>query len=226
MLLDCEDGKQKELIIDCGSKNGMGTIEKIAGLISKIDGLRMGIHEIKETMLWVTHLHEDHYNGLDSSISNLLHELCNRIGTIIIGGDIEQAKLCADFGRWIQQRINRRISKKPVFCLKVWDYNRWDVQRIVKALDSFRKGCSGDPKFFAIIPRGYRLDASDNENAQSLALGVQYNGVRMLFPGDAPGKTFQSLPDNSKDFVRNVNILIAPHHGSFEADNEWWWCYD
>jgi hypothetical protein len=219
ILLTCEDGKQKELIIDCGSKNGIGAIERVVDSMDKIDGLREDARETKETMLWITHLHKDHYNGLDST-SSIVSQLCNRIGTVIIGGDVEQAKGCAGFGRWIQQ-------KRSVLDLKVWNYSCPELQSILKALRFFQEGCSGNPWFFAIVPDGYyHLSESDNENAQSLVLGMQYNGVRMLFPGDAPGKMFQTLSDYDKDFVRDVNILIAPHHGSFEANNEWWWCCD
>ncbi|MDR0740841.1 MAG: hypothetical protein LBF34_03990 [Puniceicoccales bacterium] len=81
-------------------------------------------------------------------------------------------------------------------------------------------------EFFVLIPQhNYKLQPSDNESAQSLVLGIEYNGVKMLFPGDAPGKMFSALPRGDQQFVQNVNILVAPHHGSFEAENERWYCY-
>jgi hypothetical protein len=224
VLWDCPNNNQKELIVDCGSKNGIGAIERIIASGEKIDRLRAGTREIRETMLWVTHLHEDHYNGLGIE-EGMKHELCSRIGTIIIGGSIEQAKQCGDFGHWIEQRIQQ---KKPVLCLQIGNYKQPNIKEVTKNLNSFQNGCVGNLKLFAIVPvsKYYKLNNGDNENAQSLVLGIEYNGVKILFPGDAPGKIFQALPEKSKDFVQNTNILIAPHHGSFEADNEWWWAYD
>lgn len=62
-------------------------------------------------------------------------------------------------------------------------------------------------------------NASDYEdnlepNDTSLVLGLEYYGVKMLFPGDAPGTMYGCLEEEDRSFVENVDILIAPHHGS------------
>ncbi|MDR0740842.1 MAG: hypothetical protein LBF34_03995 [Puniceicoccales bacterium] len=89
-------GIKKELIIDCGSTSGKSIIENKVENFSNTD--------IRESMLWITHLHIDHYNGLCGSQSSILRDFYNRIGKIIIGGAITQATQCLKSNQWWEKK--------------------------------------------------------------------------------------------------------------------------
>jgi competence protein ComEC len=54
-----------------------------------------------------------------------------------------------------------------------------------------------------------------SDNANSLTLAVEYDGRRMLLPGDleSPG-----LEDVLKELPYDCDVLLAPHHGSRQSD--------
>ncbi|KAK8850083.1 hypothetical protein M9Y10_018194 [Tritrichomonas musculus] len=60
-------------------------------------------------------------------------------------------------------------------------------------------------------------------NDTSLVLGLEYYGVKILFPGDAPGEMHDYLRKVDREFVKDVDILLAPHHGSENDHNSLWY---
>ncbi|UPA28805.1 MAG: hypothetical protein LW808_001945 [Verrucomicrobiota bacterium] len=80
-------------------------------------------------------------------------------------------------------------------------------------------------KMEPLIPTGgYEQEQENLEaNDTSLVLGLEYYGIKVLFPGDAPGKMCDCLNPDQKGFVKDVDILIAPHHGSEGKKNSLWY---
>ena len=60
-------------------------------------------------------------------------------------------------------------------------------------------------------------------NDTSLVLGLEYYGVKILFPGDAPGEMHDYLRKVDRYFFMVVDILLAPHHGSENDHNSLWY---
>ncbi|MDE6576071.1 MAG: hypothetical protein K2L24_01580 [Opitutales bacterium] len=63
------------------------------------------------------------------------------------------------------------------------------------------------------------LEANDT----SLVLALTYYGVKILFTGDAPGEMHDCLRKADRKFVKDVDILVAPHHGSEAERNGSWY---
>ena len=62
----------------------------------------------------------------------------------------------------------------------------------------------------ALVLYPYRDTEAEDKNSESLVLLIEYNGKRLLFSGDIPGKAeneiFASLP--------RIDVYKAAHHGS------------
>jgi beta-lactamase superfamily II metal-dependent hydrolase len=71
----------------------------------------------------------------------------------------------------------------------------------------------------------------DNANEASVVVKLTYNGKSILFPGDAPGKLFKSICGNpiykkrsyAKHPLKDIDILIWPHHGSMSSNSYRWY---
>lgn len=59
------------------------------------------------------------------------------------------------------------------------------------------------------------LSDFDDENSLSLVTFVQYNGVRIVFPGDLTAEAWNKFLQNVEfcRWLRSTNIFIASHHG-------------
>lgn len=103
------------------------------------------------------------------------------------------------------------------------DYDTEDGRNLLMAIDD-----SGVQKVYARIGETYALagaefeilgptEMSDNPNANSVVLRLDYNGVSALFMGDAE----QAEEENMMELglVEDVDILKVGHHGSREGSS-------
>lgn len=54
----------------------------------------------------------------------------------------------------------------------------------------------------------------------SYALLLKVNNRKIIFAGDGKADTWQDILDNCKDYIKNCDILKAPHHGHDSAFHE------
>jgi competence protein ComEC len=97
------------------------------------------------------------------------------------------------------QLVQAAIREAAVPIHKIWGGTRLKVDRDVSidVLHPPRNGVLG------------------NDNANSLTLAVEYDGRRILLPGDleSPG-----LEDVIAELPYDCDVLLAPHHGSRQSD--------
>jgi competence protein ComEC len=71
------------------------------------------------------------------------------------------------------------------------------------------------PDVNAVVMHPPRSGVIGTDNANSVILGVEYLGRRILLPGDleSPG-----LEDVTAELPYDCDVLLAPHHGSQQSD--------
>jgi len=64
---------------------------------------------------------------------------------------------------------------------------------------------------------------SGSDNANSVVLGIEYRGRRILLPGDLEPPGLESV---TAELPRKYDVVMAPHHGSVHSDPEAFaeWC--
>jgi competence protein ComEC len=116
------------------------------------------------------------------------------------------------------------IYVSPVMFRSIGDANdggpRVLRDAIVRAGVPIREIWSGDELHVGADVRGQvlhppRKGVLGSDNANSITLGVEYAGRRILLPGDleSPG-----LEDVMAELPYKCDVLLAPHHGSRRSD--------
>lgn len=232
-------GEQRGLWVDCGigfrgfSPSGYLSDEwneVIRGFLFETGMPAWGSKE--QTMLWITHLHNDHIN----EVFQINRDAAKRteavnVGSIVVGVRSSEDLRSADVAGGLPGKI---LRNENVTMAKVWGWGRRGFMDGLSAvIDNFWGNFPHESiALKPLIPseeygkngnqEGYKENL-DDENDTSLVLGLEYYGVKVLFPGDAPGKMCDCLNPNQKGFVKDVDILIAPHHGSEGKKNSLWY---
>lgn len=148
-----------------------------------------GLHRID--MLVLTHADTDHYNAVPGLLERFA--IGNVLTTTLMFPmwlDPADRSGPAELARLLD------AASVPVQSLEMGD--RWRV---------------GDAEFLVLHPDDIGVAGSDNAN--SLVLGVEYAGRRVLLPGDleSPGTEWLMRQE-----PYDVDLLLAPHHGSERSD--------
>lgn len=78
------------------------------------------------------------------------------------------------------------------------------------------EGTSGGDGLYVLAPTQELVDAANNSgdyNDCSYVLLYRTNGHRIIFGGDSYDDTWEHILDEHVDDVKNIDLLIAPHHG-------------
>jgi competence protein ComEC len=77
-------------------------------------------------------------------------------------------------------------------------------------------GNSGGNGLYILAPTPALVKyANDNESYNDISYVILYKvyGKRILFGGDADNETWNYLLENCPDDIKDIDLLIAPHHG-------------
>ncbi|UPA28807.1 MAG: hypothetical protein LW808_001955 [Verrucomicrobiota bacterium] len=252
------DPASRGLWVDCGfGKRGLvpdgcannGSWDKVVEDYFFFDGAISPSSKAsrKDTMLWITHLHEDHVervNLVGESKRPVKGKSARSVGVgaviVGVGGGNNDLPMQSGNGNLIgfSTPIQEIFNTAPLK-VKVWGTGH--------SATASRQAIRGKVEgFLGEFP--YKVDRRENirlkplipssqykatekgthqvnlvANDTSLVLGLEYYGVKILFPGDAPGEMHDCLRKADRKFVKDVDILVAPHHGSEAERNGSWY---
>lgn len=139
----------------------------------------------------ISHADIDHYNAVPGLLERF------RVGTIYVSPVMFRSIGDANDGG--PQVLRDAIVRAGVPIREIWSGDQLHVgpEVTVQVLHPPRKGVLG------------------SDNANSITLGVEYAGRRILLPGDleSPG-----LEDVMAEQPYKCDVLLAPHHGSRRSD--------
>lgn len=84
-------------------------------------------------------------------------------------------------------------------------------------------GKSGGDGLFILSPTPELVDkanASKNYNELSYAIMLEEHGKKIIFAGDTEKVAWNSILERYEDKVRDIDVLIAPHHGRKSGGND------
>jgi competence protein ComEC len=136
----------------------------------------------------VSHSDSDHYNAVPGLLERF------RVGTVYVSPVMFRA--FADEG---PNALRDAIRRAGVPIREIWSGDRLHVGSdvTIRVLHPPKKGVLG------------------SDNANSITMGVEYAGRRVLLPGDleSPG-----IDDLMAEAPYDCDVLLAPHHGSRRSD--------
>jgi len=142
--------------------------------------------------LVITNYDEDHVSGLPDLLNNVYVE-------------------------WLLR--NPTVGAADLFALKSEDGMGVGIQALSGIIPSFRPSSNPEPTFPGLnwhaFWNPYPAFTTD-ENDLSLALYLTLSGTTFLFPGDLERRGWLNILTTNANFrncVRNVDVLIASHHG-------------
>lgn len=161
----------------------------------------------------ITHLHQDHYKGVNALIDFLLK---NNIG---IG------YIC-----WEKDKYSRtdeeQKSRYKIFTAKLDEYHinkginyvgkRFEKNRYRKLDNGVIRGLTAQ----IIYPNSFVANHFDDKNVNntSAVIQINYNNFKIILPGDLEGEGWHMLKENMPDL--KCDILKVPHHGGYFSEGE------
>jgi len=168
----------------------------------------MGVENIWRFIL--THPDMDHMDGLN--------QLCNEFKVYNFWDTGNKKKMGAfDGSRYKKEDWYRyqEVRKKALF---LYD---GAIGRFYNC-DNEQKTGNGD--YLQILCPTKKLvdEANENDNYNNASYVILYNenGRKILFSGDAEEREWDVLLDKYKDLLRNIDVLISPHHGRKSGGND------
>src|SRR5205807_8051099 len=136
----------------------------------------------------ISHADTDHYNAVPGLIERF------RVGTVYVS-PVMFRSVAEDAPNVLRDAINR--AGVPIREIWSGDLLRMGPDVILRILHPPKKGVIG------------------SDNANSITMGVEYAGRRVLLPGDleSPG-----LDDVMAEAPYDCDVVLAPHHGSRRSD--------
>lgn len=150
-----------------------------------------GVGVNKLDMLFITNYDEDHVSGLR---------------------DLD-ARVQID---WLVR--NRTVSGSDLLQLKSETGAGGNIKHLASRLESFVPSLQPRPVFPGVAWKVYHnsYPRFDDENNLSMAVELDVNGLKFLFPGDLESEGWlQLMVDNAafREAVKSTNVLVASHHG-------------
>ncbi len=181
-----------KILCDAGA---LGAPEQVADTIARTLWNR-GITRLDAVIL--SHADVDHYNGLPG--------LLERMSVGVVG----TSELM--FPRFLDVTDH----SAPAELLRVLQQHEVPI-RLLRAGDHLLLGARANPlkAVRIVVLHPGELGVAGSDNANSLVLGIEYGGKRVLLTGDleSPGLD-QVLMQEPYD----CDLLVAPHHGSIRSD--------
>lgn len=183
--------------------------------VNPIDYLsRYGVKTIFRFVL--THPDMDHMDGIENLFENF---------DVLNFWDTENTKSIKDDTNW------GRYKKKD------WDFYQ-DVRQSSnspkvlhlyagskgKYYNEDESGKTGADGLYLLAPTTELVnEANETEQFNDCSYVILYrtaNGRKVIFAGDSEKKTWDYILENHKDEVKDVDVLIAPHHGRKTGGND------
>lgn len=173
------------VLVDAGA---LAAPDRVTDVIARTLWAR-GLHRIDTLVL--THADTDHYNAVPGLLERFT-----------IGNVLTTTMM---FPMWLDPADH----SGPAELARLLDAAGVPVQTVEMG-DRWRVG---DAEFLVLHPDDIGVAGSDNAN--SLVLGVEYAGKRVLLPGDleSPGTEWLMRQE-----PYDCDLLLAPHHGSERSD--------
>ncbi|WP_025161849.1 ComEC/Rec2 family competence protein [Paraclostridium bifermentans] len=196
-----EDGIKKGIIIDCNdpikTKNYI-----IKNNIQVID------------YILITHLHLDHYRGVNSLID------------ILRKNEIEVNTICWEKDRYLREDESEKKNYRTFTAMLEENHINNGIGYMSKRFDSnnYKSLESGNIKDLSInivYPNSFVANYFDDKNVNntSTVVKIDFKDFRIVLPGDLEGEGWYMLEQYLPDL--NSDILKSPHHGgSFESGDK------
>ena len=178
-------------IFDCGSKYGTTTSMTRAEVKKYFKEL---VRDDEPTVV-LSHPDEDHINLIDDLLADRNAE------SFWLGGEYD------DYGGRVGRIIDDALMEDKD-SVRVFEPYASSGGNPVPGLQ-----CGDAQTSIAIVNVG----AATNE--QSLVAMLEYDGFRIIFPGDAYGCTENAAMAATGDALRNVDVVLASHHGAYTHDS-------
>ena len=177
----------KTLLYDAGSLNSP---ESASRTIANFLWSR-GITRIDGIVL--SHADVDHYNAVPGLLERF------PIGTVYIS-PLMFDPLATDGQLNAPEYLREVLAEEQIPLREVWMNDRLDVQ---------------DPRVSIQVLHPPRTGVLGRDNANSITLLVEFQGKRILLPGDLEDEGIEAV---TLDAPEDVDLLLAPHHGSAGSD--------
>ncbi|WBW98093.1 ComEC/Rec2 family competence protein [Oceanirhabdus sp. W0125-5] len=156
----------------------------------------------------ITHLHRDHYKGINTLID------------LLIRNDIEIRNVCWEKDRYLRSD-EEQVGKYNLFTRRL---NQYHINKKIKYVpkrfdnDNYRRldnECIEEFSCQIIYPNSFVANYWDDSNINntSAVVQIQYNGFKIILPGDLEGEGWKMLVSDIKNL--KCDILKMPHHGGY-----------
>lgn len=190
-----EDNIKRAIIIDCNDAI------KTKNYILK--------NEIKVVdYIVITHLHQDHYSGVNSLINSLIEN------------GIEIKNVCWEKDKYLRADEKQK-SKYRLFTAQSHEYHiTKGINYVAKRFDNkqYRRldnGTITGYKIQIVYPNSFIANYFDDKNVNNTSAVVllEYNNFKIILPGDLEGEGWYMLNTYMSDL--NCDVLKIPHHGGY-----------
>ena len=176
-----------------------------------------GIKEIFRFIL--THPDMDHMDGIKNLFTNFkVHNFWDTNNKKTMNeSDFVKSKYCKK--DWDYYQYIRAKKDKGCTVLKLQSgaegkyYNKWDDEGMYPNGDGI----------YILSPNKVLIDDSndkENYNDSSYVLLYKDNNKRIIFSGDSEERAWDYILENFKKDIKDIDILIAPHHGRKSGGND------
>jgi beta-lactamase superfamily II metal-dependent hydrolase len=199
------------LVVDCGngSRYGQSFDNGLCGQSIKRDNVLSQCDQLK---IIITHDHDDHYNAINA-FKGVVDKIKNIINIISIWNEA----LYDSFSGY---------KKVGVFKHGNWQYAGW--LNGADNINGYLSGALGDDVTVTCLRPDKFEDTllnPEKEHDNNVLLYIEYRGIGILLPGDANSTLLAYHMLHTPNFIntlKNVNILLIPHHGSAKSGEQLW----
>lgn len=163
----------------------------------------------------LTHPDMDHMDGIKALFDTF---------EVLNFWDTENEKVVDENGNWgkykkedweFYQKIRTSTENPKVLCLYAGVRGQY--------YNKDENGSSGADGLYILAPtKELVAEANDSGDYNDCSYVILYktNGKKIIFSGDSAEKTWSYILENHIDDVKDIDILLAPHHGRKTGGNE------
>ena len=187
-VVECPGPGNEKLVLDCGTVGRTTTSmeeAELAAFGTQVFGANSSITVI------TSHPDRDHYIFVDDLVGT------RNVQSVWLGGDSTKYTT-DDFIDWLEAK---QTQGAPVF-------HELPVGFANAGVPVSELSC-GLASVWILT-----ANVGNSKNANSIGVLIYYDGFKALLPGDAEGVTQESMTANFGALTRDVDLLLASHHGS------------